>query len=183
MKNIDFFELLSIILWLLLFVFWVVKSKKKGFLNEIAGLSKLLLSGLLLHVLIFLNFNYFSYKKFLTIKIIGLGIIALGFFICILARQYLSKNWSGKVAIQKEHSLIINGPYKIIRHPIYSGVLIMMIGSSIIIGNLFCFIWVIFCFMGLYRKSKQEEHLLEKEFGEEYDKYKKGTKMMIPYLL
>jgi protein-S-isoprenylcysteine O-methyltransferase Ste14 len=76
-----------------------------------------------------------------------------------------------------------NGPYKIIRHPIYSGVLVMMLGSSIIVRNLFCFIWVLFCIFGLYRKSKQEEKLLEKEFGEIFNEYKKDTKMIIPYIL
>jgi len=85
--------------------------------------------------------------------------------------------------IQKEHTLIERGPYKIIRHPIYSGILVMMLGSSIIIGNLFGFIWTAFCFIGLHRKSKQEEKLLENEFGEMYEEYKKKTKMIVPYVL
>ena len=179
----NIFIFLSIALWLLIFVYWIVKSRNKGILNELAGLTKLLFSGLVLHIPAVLPFKYFTYRQFMGIEVIGLLIVTFGFFICIWARQCLSENWSGKVIIQKEHTLIKKGPYKIIRHPIYSGVLIMMLGSGIIIGNVFDFVWVLFCFIGLYRKSKQEEQLLEKEFGKEYDAYKRETKMIIPNIL
>ena len=179
----NIFVIFSIVLWLSIFIYWVIKSRDKGILNEIVGLAKLVFSGLILHIPMFLPFKYFTYKKYLVIQIFGLVFIAFGLFICILARQCLSENWSGKVIIQNGHTLIKNGPYKIIRHPIYTGVLVMMLGSSIIVGNIFGFIWVLFCFMGLYRKSKQEEHLLENEFGKDYEEYKKETKMIIPNIL
>ena len=179
----NIFVIFSIVLWLSIFIYWIVKSKDKRILNEIGGLMKLVFSGLVLHIPAFLPHKYFTYKQFIVIQIFGIIIITFGFFICIWARHCLSKNWSGKVIIQKEHTLIKNGPYKIIRHPIYSGVLTMMFGSNIIIGNAFDFIWVLFCFIGLYRKSKQEEQLLENEFGEDYEEYKKETKMIIPNIL
>jgi protein-S-isoprenylcysteine O-methyltransferase Ste14 len=124
-----------------------------------------------------------SYTPALSFQIIGLSITLFGFVVSVAGREYLSSNWSGKVIIQEKHELIKKGPYKIIRHPIYAGVLVMMIGSSMITGNIFCFIWVIFCFFGLFRKSKQEEELLIKKFGETYKQYIKETKMMIPYIL
>ena len=182
-ENMNIFVVLSIFFWLLVFIYWIVKSRDKGILNEIAGLAKLFFSGLVLHIPEFIPFKYFSYKQFFLTQIAGLLIISFGVFICIWARECLSQNWSGKVIIQREHALIKNGPYKIIRHPIYSGVLIMMFGSSIIIGNILGFIWVLFCFIGLYRKSKQEEDLLEKEFGKDYNEYKMDTKMIIPKIL
>jgi protein-S-isoprenylcysteine O-methyltransferase Ste14 len=147
------------------------------------GLTKLFFSGLILHVPTFFSFSFLSYKPSFTFKIIGISIILLGFIVSILGREYLSSNWSGKVIIQEKHELIKKGPYKIIRHPIYSGVLVMMIGSSIIIGSIIGFIWLPLCFFGLLRKSKQEEELLINEFGETYEQYKKETKMIIPYLL
>ena len=179
----NFFVFSSMILWLVLFVYWIFRSKSKGILNEIAGLVKLIFSGLVLYVPVFLPLEYFSYKQFTIVGITGLIITLFGFTVCIISREYLSKNWSGKVTIQEKHTLVKNGPYGIIRHPIYAGVLVMMSGSGIITGNLFGFVWVLFCFFGLFRKSKQEEKLLEKEFGEIYEEYKKETKMMIPYIL
>ena len=183
MENLNIFAALSIFLWLSIFIFWIAKSRNRGLMNEIAGLAKLFFSGLVLHVPAFLPFRQFSYKPFFAVQITGLLTAIFGYIVCILARQYLSENWSGKVMIQKEHTLIERGPYKIIRHPIYSGILVMMLGSSIIIGNLFGFIWTAFCFIGLHRKSKQEEKLLENEFGEMYEEYKKKTKMIVPYVL
>ena len=181
--NIDVFSILSIIIWLLLFVYWIIRSKKRGVLNEIVGLIKLLFSGLILHVPAFFSFNFFTYQSSLAFKIIGFSIILFGLVVSILGREYLSSNWSGKVIIQEKHDLVKKGPYKIIRHPIYSGVIVMMIGSSVIIGNIICFIWLIFCFFGLFKKSKQEEELLVSKFGEDYEQYKKETKMIIPYIL
>jgi protein-S-isoprenylcysteine O-methyltransferase len=181
--EIKFFVLVPIIIWLAMFIYWVIRSKSKGIINEIVGLIKLFVSGLVLFIPAFIRFEFLTYKSLLAIQIIGLIIVLSGFIICIIAREYLSKNWSGKVTIQEKHELIEKGPYKIVRHPIYSGVLVMMLGSSIIIGNLIDFIWVFFCLFGLFRKAKQEEKLLLGEFGESFERYKKRTKMLIPYIL
>ena len=181
--NIDIFCIVSLSLWVILFIYWVIRSKSRGILNEVVGLVKLFFSGLILFIPAFLPSIIFTYKHFFAIQIIGLLMAFFGFIFCIIAREFLSLNWSGKVAIQEKHELIKNGPYKKIRNPIYFGVLVMMLGSSIIIGNLFCFIWTIFCFFGLYRKSKQEEKLLTGKFGEEYEQYKKESKIIIPYIL
>ena len=183
MNNNGVYILLSIFLWFAIFAYWIIRSKAKGILNEIVGLSKLIFSGLILYVPAFLSINHFNYKQFLVTNIIGLIITIFGFVVCVLAREYLSHNWSGKVTIQEKNTLIQSGPYKIIRHPIYSGVLVMMLGSSVIIGNVFDFVWVLFCLFGLLRKSKQEETLLKNEFGEAYIEYSKQTKMIIPYIL
>ena len=181
--NNDFFIIFSIVLWLAIFIYWVVRSKNQGVLNEITGLVKLLFSGLVLFVPILFPLDFLVYKKFPVTDITGACFTIFGFIVCIVSREYLASNWSGKVKIQEKHNLIKDGPYKIIRHPIYTGVLVMMLGSGIIIGNILDFVWVLFCFFGLYRKSKQEEKLLINEFGQLYEQYKKETKMMIPYLL
>jgi protein-S-isoprenylcysteine O-methyltransferase Ste14 len=181
--NINILTILSIIIWFLIFLYWIVRSKNRGILNEILGLIKLLFSGLILHVPTFFSFNFLAYNPSFKFQIIGLSVILFGLVVSILGREFLSSNWSGKVIIQEKHELIKKGPYKIIRHPIYSGGLIMMIGSSTIIGNILCFIWVLFCLFGLFKKSKQEEELLINKFGETYKQYKKETKMMIPYIL
>ena len=181
--NINIFVISAIVLWFAIFVYWVIKSKNRGVVNEITGLVKLLFSGLILFLPAFFIVNFLSFKSLIITNIAGLTFVVFGFVICILAREYLASNWSGKVTIQQKHSLIKNGPYKRIRHPIYSGVLLMMLGTGIITGNFLNFVWIIFCFFGLYRKSIQEEKLLRKEFSDEYENYQEQTKMLIPYIL
>jgi len=181
--NISIFTILSVVLWVIIFIYWVIRSKDRGILNEIAGLVKLAASGLVLYIPVFFPSLILTYKPTLVIQVLGLLAVAFGFIVCVAAREYLASNWSGKVAIQENHGLVKNGPYKRIRHPIYSGVLVMMIGSSLIVGNIFDFVWVLFCFFGLFRKSRQEEELLVKEFGGAYEQYKKETKMIIPFIL
>ncbi|MCL2832566.1 MAG: isoprenylcysteine carboxylmethyltransferase family protein [Treponema sp.] len=177
------FIVISILLWIAVFVYWLIRSQKQGIMNEIAGLIKLALSGLIIFIpVIFLSVLYL-YKPLFLLNIIGTGIVAFGFILCIVSREYLAQNWSGKVVIQAEHTLVQNGPYKILRHPIYSGVLIMMLGSSLLAGNLLGFVWFVFSFFGLYRKSKQEEELLITKFGDSYEQYKKSTSMIIPKIL
>jgi len=170
-------------MWIVVFIYWVIKSRNQGVLNEIAGLAKLLFSGLVVYIPVIFHFQVSSRLSSSTAQIIGLIVTGLGCFICILAREYLASSWSGKVVTQENHVLIKTGPYKFVRHPIYSGVLVMMLGTSFIVGNFMSFYWVLLCFFGLFQKSKAEEKLLAEKFGESYEQYKKETKMLIPYLL
>jgi len=170
-------------MWIGVFIYWVIKSRNQGVLNEIVGLAKLLFSGLIVYIPAIFRFQVSSLLSSLTVQIFGLIVTGSGCFICILAREYLASNWSGKVVTQENHALIKIGPYKFVRHPIYSGVLVMMLGASFIIGNFMSFYWVLLCFLGLFQKSKAEEKLLTEKFGESYEQYKKETKMLIPYLI
>lgn len=179
-----FFITFSIGFWIILFFYWIIEATRtRGIKNEIVGLSKLLISGLVLYIPLLLPNQMLIYQPNFIIRAIGLLISISGYNLCYWSRKELAQNWSGKVAIQENHQLIKSGPYKIIRHPIYSGVLVLMLGTSIIIGSWLAFIWTFFCFFGLYRKGKQEEELLMKEFGEAYNQYRKETKMLIPFVL
>jgi protein-S-isoprenylcysteine O-methyltransferase Ste14 len=100
----------------------------------------------------------------------------------IWARQSLGQNWSGAVVLQEEHTLTRDGPYRFVRHPIYSGGLLAMLGSALVLGQAFDFVWVAFCAFGLIRKAGQEEGLLSGKFPAEYVLYKKQTKMLIPFI-
>jgi len=116
----------------------------------------------------------------LVTEIIGTLICLAGILVMVWAREHLGRNWSGNVIIQQEHSLIKDGPYQFVRHPIYSGGLFAMLGSAIVLGQVFAFAWVLFCAFGLIMKSKQEEVLLSNQFPKEYLEYKKRVKMLVP---
>ena len=117
-----------------------------------------------------------------TSGLFGTILCVIGILIMVWAREYLGKNWSGNVIIQQGHSLSRNGPYRYVRHPIYSGGLLAMFASAIVVGQIFGFIWILFSAFGLIMKIKQEENLLTKQFPNEYPLYKKHVKKLIPFI-
>jgi protein-S-isoprenylcysteine O-methyltransferase Ste14 len=114
---------------------------------------------------------------------IGLSISIIGAIIACISRFKLGKNWSLSVQRKESHQLIQNGIYKIIRHPIYTGLLLLFIGNAIIVGDNRAIIAVLIVFVSLWIKLKKEEKLLTETFGTKYTEYKKHTKALVPYIL
>ena len=112
---------------------------------------------------------------------LAVGIIAdivtlLGLIVVLWARVTLGGNWSPRVVLKENHELIDRGPYAYVRHPIYYGSLLMMLGWAILYGRVTGLILWIICFFGLRFKARQEERLLTKHFPEAYPRYKARTK-------
>jgi protein-S-isoprenylcysteine O-methyltransferase Ste14 len=110
----------------------------------------------------------------------GAMITGLGVAFAIAARFFLGKNWSGWVTVKKGHQLIRSGPYAVVRHPIYSGVLLGILGTAIVVGEVRGLVAVASAALGLRLKSFQEERFMEEEFGSEYRDYTRRVKAMIP---
>lgn len=109
-------------------------------------------------------------------------ITTLGVGLAIAARLVLGSNWSGWVTVKKEHRLIRGGPYAVVRHPIYFGILLGVLGTAVVGGEMRGLIAIAFAVMGLRLKSLQEERFMEEEFGEEYRDYRRRVKAIIPLL-
>lgn len=118
-----------------------------------------------------------------TIGLIGLSLAAIGAGVALWSRIMLGKNWSLAVQQKEDHELIKTGPYKIVRHPIYSGLLILFIGHGLIVGDYRAILAVIIVFISFWLKLKKEEAVLTHAFGERYLRYKKETKAIIPFIL
>lgn len=104
-----------------------------------------------------------------------------GFIVAIWSRRALGRSWSSEVIVQKEHELIQRGPYALIRHPMYSGLLLMLLGVAIYYGRYPWILIFVCCLFGLYTKSQLEEKLLAKTFPD-YENYKRRTKALIPWV-
>jgi protein-S-isoprenylcysteine O-methyltransferase Ste14 len=117
-----------------------------------------------------------------TLHLSGFLVAVLGLCIAIWARITLGKNWSSRVTFKEKHELITTGPYRWVRHPIYTGITTMCLGTAIYFGVLIGFIAMIFFFLSFWIKSKQEEALMIKHFPKEYKNYKKNTKAIIPFI-
>ena len=115
-------------------------------------------------------------------RIAGLLLNALGIGYALWARTLLGRNWSGRITIKEEHSLITRGPYRITRHPIYAGILWGIFGYALLEGTWNACLVVLLLLVGLLIKIHQEEQFLQEAFGEQYHRYARRVKRLVPFL-
>ena len=114
---------------------------------------------------------------------IGLLITISGLGFSVWARSKLGRNWSQEVTIKDDHQLITDGPYALVRHPIYTGLIFGFIGSSIALGEIRGLISDILVFVVLLYKLKLEDKWLMEQFGDPYKRYCKKVAALIPFVL
>jgi protein-S-isoprenylcysteine O-methyltransferase Ste14 len=113
---------------------------------------------------------------------LGVAVTALGLCIAVAARIYLGDNWSARVEIKEDHALIRTGPYRYVRHPIYSGILLALLGSAIALDRWRALLGFALMFAGLWLKARHEEERLRQVLPD-YDAYARATAALIPFLL
>ena len=118
----------------------------------------------------------------LTSSIVGAILTVAGILFAIGARLYLGRNWSGTVSVKENHELIRSGPYAIVRHPIYTGLLIALAGSAIELGQVRGALGVVVALIGFKLKSQTEEFFMQQQFGAEYGRYKGSVRGIIPFV-
>lgn len=114
--------------------------------------------------------------------VVGYGLLFAGMAFAGWARLFLGGNWSSNVALKEDHTLVRSGPYRIVRHPIYTGLLVALLGTAIALGELRCFLGVLLAAAAWKIKSVSEETLMMQQFGDEYARYREQVKGLIPYL-
>jgi len=114
---------------------------------------------------------------------IGFALTVAGIAFAIHARLYLGGNWSSIAAIKQGHTLVRTGPYAVVRHPIYAGLLLGLAGTAIAYGEIGCFLGAILAFAAWLAKARTEESLLAGQFGDTYRQYRRQVKTLIPFVL
>ena len=117
-----------------------------------------------------------------AIKGASIVLVAIGVAIAIWARRHIGQFWSSRVALKEDHQLIQTGPYARVRHPIYSGMLLAMIGTGLFLGEWRALVGVFLVFGAHWRKAQREEKLLAGQFGTAYEEYCGRTGSLIPRL-
>jgi protein-S-isoprenylcysteine O-methyltransferase Ste14 len=105
---------------------------------------------------------------------------ATGVAVAFWARWHLGANWSGVVTLKEGHELIRTGPYRAIRDPIYTGILLGLLGTAIAIGEVRGLLAVAIAWLSFYVKARREESFLTQEFGEKFEAHAKQTGMFLP---
>lgn len=113
----------------------------------------------------------------------GFALVVIGLGFSIIARIWLGKNWSGMVTLKKDHELIRTGPYAWVRHPIYTGILLAIIGSVLTIDRWRALIGLAVIVAALIRKLMVEERFMTQQFGDAYARYRAEVPALIPFIV
>jgi protein-S-isoprenylcysteine O-methyltransferase Ste14 len=112
---------------------------------------------------------------------IGIACTAVGIAFAFWARFYLGRNWGMPMSVQENAELVTTGPYAYVRNPIYSGMLLAMLGTAIVIGLAWLSLFLVSAFYFVYSVT-QEEKLLIAQFPSTFPAYRARTKMLVPFL-
>ncbi|HVU19321.1 MAG TPA: isoprenylcysteine carboxylmethyltransferase family protein, partial [Rhizomicrobium sp.] len=96
------------------------------------------------------------------------------------ARIWLGALWSGQVTKKEDHRVIDTGPYRIVRHPIYTGILIAIYATAALKGTVLALAGALLITIGLWMKARLEERFLRDELGRDYDAYRTRVPMLMP---
>ena len=177
--------------WILFIAYWIATARavkpvaeRQSLLSSLAHRGPLTLGGFLL------CFPALPWPLSLTLtprtdpaRAFGAVVCVLGLFVTIWARRTLAGNWSSDVTFKQGHELIQTGPYRYARHPIYTGLLLMALGTAIAGGRLRCWLGFLILGAGFWIKLAQEESLLLRHFPADYPSYRTRVKALIPFII
>ena len=184
--------------WVIFGLYWFISSSSVKSTQETRGWLAgnwhgifLLIGGLFLSNLPFLakvgvsisSLTILLIPSSIVIKVVIIVFAVTGLIVAMIARRTLAGNWSRAVAFKEDHELITTGLYHYARHPIYTGVLLMILATALSVGTLSAGIGFVIIVLGLCFKLRAEEELLMKHFPKEYSAYRDRTKALIPYVV
>jgi protein-S-isoprenylcysteine O-methyltransferase len=172
-------------LWLILVAYLSIAGIGVKQDNKAHGVQTL---GLMLAVIAAFLLPYLPIFRFLNFVpvnpvrgVVGVALCGAGLAFLVWGRAHLGRNWSQIVTVKEGHELVTSGPYRTVRHPMYTGALIALIGSAIVSGGPWIFLLIILGIIFL-RRVGAEDRLMAQQFPSEYPAYKARTKALVPYL-
>jgi protein-S-isoprenylcysteine O-methyltransferase Ste14 len=117
------------------------------------------------------------------VVVTGVIVHVASFLLAISARRHLGRFWSGEITQKVGHQLVRTGPYRLVRHPIYTAILGMFVGMAIVSGDLHAFVAVAVITAAYLRKIRIEERNLSELFGATYDDYRRATRALVPWVI
>jgi protein-S-isoprenylcysteine O-methyltransferase Ste14 len=118
----------------------------------------------------------------LVLLFVGLAMVILGVIIRIVAIATLKRDFSGRLRIRDDHTLVRNGIYKWVRHPAYLGAIILFLGIPVMFSSVLGFLVMFLLVPYLLHRIKLEERMLIGHFGAEYEEYIEQSKRLIPFI-
>jgi protein-S-isoprenylcysteine O-methyltransferase Ste14 len=112
---------------------------------------------------------------------VGLVLFALGLGFAVWARVHIARNWGTPMTRKDEPELVTSGPYGLVRHPIYSGILVAGLGTAVALSWVWLAAVVLAGVYFIYSATVEERYLTD-QFPDEYPAYKRSSKMLVPYV-
>ncbi len=177
--------------WITFALVWLIASLKSKSAVRVQSLGSRAVQSLLIVTGYFLLFSDKTAVGFLGYRVVppslewactGAGLVLAGLLFAVWARFFLGSNWSARVTVKQNHELVKSGPYSIVRHPIYLGLLLAMSGSALAFGEVHSFLALLSGFAGFKLKSVTEEKFMRGQFREAYAQYQREVKGLIPFV-
>jgi protein-S-isoprenylcysteine O-methyltransferase Ste14 len=177
--------------WLVFLAYWVVSALKLKSVKLREPRGGRLIQLIFMVIAYVLMFNDGVGRGWLATRFvpaspaigkIGVAVTVAGIALAIWARWHLGENWSATVTLKEGHELISSGPYRHVRHPIYTGMLLAFVGTALALGEYRALISVCIVLVAFYAKAKKEEHFLAQEFGDKFREHSRRTGMFLPRL-
>jgi protein-S-isoprenylcysteine O-methyltransferase Ste14 len=176
-------------LWLIFAAYWFLGAlrtsktrKRESLLSSLPRNAVLALGGVLLFGRWFSG--GFLGRRFVpalpSIWAAGVLLTIAGLALAFWARYHLGRNWSGQITLKENHTLVCTGPYRYLRHPIYSGLLLAVVGTGLTVGLYRALLGVILITLGLWWKARQEDAWLARAFGEQFEEQRRRTGRLLP---
>jgi protein-S-isoprenylcysteine O-methyltransferase Ste14 len=178
-------------IWLVFVVVWIVMALRTKTTQQRESVSSRLSYTVFVIAAFYLVFGREITQPWLRIRLfqpspisnwLGVALTAAGIGFAIWARLYLGGNWSGAVTVKVGHELVRTGPYRLVRHPIYTGLITALLGTGLLRPQMRSLIALVMLYVGLKMKSKIEERTMIETFGAQYEQYSQSTGAIIPKL-
>lgn len=172
----------TMILWVIWGAYWLARAfggarttASESFLARVSHLLPLVLGFVLLY-----SGDHQAANP--VVGTFGVLCVAAGLVFAFWARGHLGKYWSGIITLKEGHRLIRTGPYRYARHPIYTGVLLAFFGSALVRGDPRGALAFVIVAVAFYVKSRREEKNLLAHFGDEYVRFQREVKALVPFV-
>jgi protein-S-isoprenylcysteine O-methyltransferase Ste14 len=159
-------------------------TRRESFLSRVGHLGPMVVAGALLWSPRFhvpgLDERFMPWAPWQSPA--GAVVTAGGLLFAVWARRHIGRNWSAIVTLKEGHELVTSGPYALVRHPIYTGLLFGFLGQAIALGQWRGLLAVALVYLALLRKYRLEERWMRERFGLAYDDYRRRVKALVPFL-
>ena len=188
---ISFYRWFFPVVWVVFLVFWQIKAIDTKATQRLEPLGSRLLRVVLFIVAIVLLMTTriplpWLYLQFWAESLwsfwLGAAVMIAGLLFAVWAREHLGRNWSRSVTIKEGHELITSGPYAVVRHPIYTGILVGFVGTAIALSQVRGLVVLVLISLVFWIKLRMEERWMRAQFGGSYAAYANRTAALVPYI-
>jgi protein-S-isoprenylcysteine O-methyltransferase Ste14 len=175
--------------WIVFCAYWAVgalKTRRTVSQETLASRAGFILLEVVGYVLLFSDLvaigvlGHLVVHRTYALAVTGVAFTWIGIALALWARWHLGQYWSARITLKEDHKLIRTGPYAHFRHPIYSGLVLAVVGGALAIDKWRCVAGIVLIILGYWMKAKKEEAMLAAQFGEAFQEHCRLTGFLIP---